>query len=406
MSWPRNLKWILLTIGLVGLMALLTLGNYRFALISPGGNDFMAHYTVWQAFFERGLNPYSDEAALYTQQRIYGRPANATEDQNRLTYPFYSIVLHGPFSLINDYPLARALYMAWLEMALIVGLWLTMRVVAWYPPFWLLVVMMLWVLLDYPQARGIILGQFAIFGFFSLALALYLLQRGHEGWAGAVLVLATIKPTLVFLAVPFLLLWTILLHRWRLALGFGITLAGAMLLSWLLLPTWLADWLHRISLYSDYTVGQSPVWLFTHVGWPTLGQTGEVLLTVMLLGLMFLAWRQSFKTTTEDYLLWALGVTLVVSDLIVSRSATTNYVLLLLPTLWLFAQLAQRRGGYVIIVGYMLLMLVGEWWLHAVTVVGNQEQPIMFLPLPLVVGCALAAARLWPGAPLRVQVAR
>jgi hypothetical protein len=406
MTRSRNLKWISLTIGLLGLLALLTLGNYRFTLISPGGNDFMAHYSVWQAFFEQGLNPYSDEAALYTQQRIYGRPAHAAEDQNRLTYPFYSIVLHGPFSLINDYPLARALYMALLEIALIVGLWLTLRVVAWRPPFWLLAVMLLWVMLDYPQARGIILGQFAIFGFFSLALALYLLQHGHDGWAGAVLVLATIKPTLVFLAVPFLLLWTVLRRRWRFALGFGVTLTAAMLLSWLLLPTWLTDWLYRISLYSDYTVGQSPVWLFTHVGWPAMGQTGEVLLTVLLLGLMLVAWWQSFKTTTTDYLLWALGVTLVVSDLIVSRSATTNYVLLLLPTLWLFAQLARWRWGYVVIVGYMLLMLIGEWWLHAITVIGNQEQPIMFLPLPLVLGCALAAVRLWPGSSLRVQVTR
>ncbi len=406
MSWLRKPKSIVTVIGVAGLIVLLTLGNYRFALVSPGGNDFMAHYSVWQAFFERGLNPYSDEAALYTQLRIYGRPASSTEDQNRLTYPFYSIVLNGPFSLIADYPLARAIYMVFLEVALILGLWLTMRVVAWRPPFWLLAVLLLWVLLDYPQARGIILGQFAIFGFLSLVTTMYLLQRGHDGWAGAVLVLSTMKPTLVFLVVPFLLLWTLLRRRWRFALGFGSTLAGSMLLSWLLLPTWLTDWLYRVSRYSEYTVGQSPVWLFTHLGWPTLGQTGEVVLTVLLLGLMLLAWWQSFKTMAEDCLLWTLGVTLVVSDLIISRSATTNYVLLLLPTLWLFAQVTRWRWGHAAIVVYMLFMLVGEWWLHAITVVGNQEQPIMFLPLPLVLGCALVVARLRPGSPLRLQVAR
>ncbi len=36
----------------------------------------------------------------------------------------------------------------------------------------------------------------------------------------------------------------------------------------LLVRIWLTDWLYRVSRYSDYTVGQSPVWLFTHLGWP------------------------------------------------------------------------------------------------------------------------------------------
>jgi hypothetical protein len=391
----RTSTWMVgMVIGL--LLVLLTLGNYRFALISPGGNDFGAHYTVWQAYLEHGLNPYSDEAALFTQQMIYGRPARPTEDQNRLTYPFYSIVLHGPFVLIRDYSLARAVYMTLLEAALLVGVWLTMRTVKWRPPFWLLAATLLWVLLDYPQARGLILGQFAIFGFFSVALTLYLLQRGHDGWAGAILVLATMKPTLVFLVVPFLVLWALLRRRWRFVIGLGVTLGGALLGSWLMLPTWLTDWLLRVDLYSAYTVGQSPVWLLTHQALPALGQMGEVLITALLVGLMFVAWWQAFRMPDEDLFYWTLGVTLVVSDLIVARSATTNYALLLLPTMWLFEQLERHRRGHRVIVGYFVLTVVGEWWLHATTVVGNQEQPIMFIPLPIVLGLALVITRTWP----------
>ncbi len=406
MTEQRTVKSILLTIGVVSLLALLTLGNYRFALISPGGNDFMAHYSVWEAYLERGLNPYSDEAALYTQQRIYGRPAKPTEDQNRLTYPFYSIALHGPFVLIRDYSLARAIYMTLLEVALLSGVWLTMFMVRWHPPFWLLVAILLWVLLDYPQARGLILGQFAILGFFSLALTLYLLQRHHDKWAGVILVLATMKPTLVFLVVPFLLLWALWRRRWRFVIGFGVTMCGALFFSWLMLPTWLADWLMRVDRYSAYTVGQSPVWLFTHQTLPALGQVGEVLLTASLVGLLFVTWWQAFRTTDEDRFYWTLGMTLVVSDLIVARSATTNYALLLLPTIWLFAQLERHRRGHLVIVSYLVLTVIGEWWLHVATVVGNQEQPIMFVPLPIVLGCALLAARLWPGRWPRAQADR
>ncbi len=400
----RKSNLFLAAIGFMGI-CLLLLGNYRFALVAPGGNDFMAHYSVWEAYLEHGLNPYSDEAALFTQQRIYGRPAKPTEDQNRLTYPFYSIVLHGPFVLISDYALARALYMTLLEAALVIGVWLTKRTVGWGPPFWLMAATLFWVLLDYPQARDIILGQFAIFGFFSLALALYLLQRQHDGWAGAILVLSTMKPTLVFLVVPFLILWAIIRRRWRFVIGFGITLGGAMLGSWLLLPTWLTDWLLRVDRYSAYTVGQSPVWLMTHQVLPAAGQAGELLLTALLMGLMLVTWWQTFRQTDEARFYWTIGITLVVSDLVVARSATTNYVLLLLPTIWLFAQLERFRWGHFIIAGYMLLTVIGEWWLHAVTVVGNQEQPIMFLPLPILLGCALMVVRVMPESSLRIQAA-
>ena len=104
-----------------------------FTRLQPGGNDFLAHYSAWEAYLKYGLNPYSDEAALVTQKAIYGRPALPGEDQNRLTYPFYSIFLHGPFVYL-DYPVARAIYMVLLQIALFVGVALTLSLVHWHPP--------------------------------------------------------------------------------------------------------------------------------------------------------------------------------------------------------------------------------------------------------------------------------
>jgi hypothetical protein len=153
------------------------------------------------------------------------------------------------------------------------------------------------------------------------------------------------------------------------------------------LPSWLGDWLYRISQYADYTVGQSPVWLLTHRGLPALGDVGEVWLVALLLGITGWAWLRTLRQRDEYLFWWTLGLTLLISNLIVARSATTNYVLLLIPTLWLFAQLDRRRArGRIVIVLYLIVSFVGLWWLHAATVVGNQEQPIMFVPLPAVLG--------------------
>ncbi|MEP7357269.1 MAG: glycosyltransferase 87 family protein [Anaerolineales bacterium] len=366
-----------------------------FTRLVPGGNDFLAHYSVWEGFFKHGLNPYSDEAALYSQQAIYGRPARAGEDQNRLTYPFYSVVIHAPFILL-DYPLARALYMTLLQAALFAGVGLMLTLLGWRPPPVVALALLAWSLLNYPEARDVILGQFALFGFFALAAALLLLARGRDAAAGALLVLATVKPTLVFLVVPFLLCWAATRGRWRFVFGFAALLLALAAFSWLALPSWLGDWLYRISAYSGYTVGQSPVWLLTHSALPVLGATGEWVISAGLLLWLLWAWWHAIRPGSEAAFHWTLGLTLVVSDLIVPRSATTNYVLLLTTTLWIFALLDQQgaRGRWLILL-FMAASVVGQWWLHFATVVGNQEQAVMFLPWPLLLGAVLWLGRGW-----------
>ena len=93
---------------------------------------------------------------------------------------------------------------------------------------------------------------------------------------------------------------------------------------------------------------------------------------------------------------WSLGITLVVSNLIVPRSATTNYVLMFVPTLWIFAVLERSfTWGKIAVWISMLVSFVGLWWLHFATVVGNQEQPIMFIPYPLILGLVLPVGRRW-----------
>jgi hypothetical protein len=168
--------------------------------------------------------------------------------------------------------------------------------------------------------------------------------------------------------------------------------------SLLVLPTWIADLLNNIRAYSSYTVGQSPVWLLTHVAAPGLGTIGEWAIVGALIGLMLWSWWLALRPghAGDGAFQWTLGLTLVVSNLIVWRSATTNYVLLLLPTLWVFAAL-DRHGqrGRLLMAAVMLVSFVGLWWLHYATVVGNQEQPVMFLPWPLALGIVLLVGASW-----------
>lgn len=391
----RTSQWLgLILILLVGVGY--TWATWRFFTeLVPGGNDFLAHYTAWDAYFHLGVSPYSDEAALYTQQAIYGRPALPGEDQNRMTYPFYSVLIHGPFIVI-DYPLARAIYMTLLQAALFLGVIITLKLFKWEPKTWIAATLLIWTLLFYPEARGVILGQFAIFGFFSLVGALYFYKRQRYILAGTILVLSTIKPTLIFLVIPYLIVHAVARRRWRFIASFVITIGVVSLVSLFADPTWISEWILRMIRYSEYTVGQSPVWLLTHIALPAMGGIGEAIIVSSLIIGMFYAWWRSILRDNDDEFYWALGITIVISNLVVPRSATTNYVMMLVPTLWIFSLLdRQLKWGKPIMVATMLISFVGLWWLHFATVVGNQEQAIMFIPYPLVLGAFLLAGRKW-----------
>jgi hypothetical protein len=381
-----------------GMMVLIALGYtwatwFYFTRVVPGGNDFLTHYGAWEAYLKQGVSPYSDAAVLHTQIAIYGRPALPTEDQNRLVYPFYSILLHGPFVWI-EYPLARALYMVLAQIALIVGAVLTIRFVNWRVSTGLLALVLVWALLDYHQARAILIGQFAIFGFGALAGMLALLRAKRDALAGALLVVTTIKPTLVVLVIPFLLLWGIARRRFYFVAGFFGTLALLMLGSLIVLPTWIGEWIARMTAYTGYTQNQNVIYLLTREAIPALGTPGEWILNGALLLALLGAWWRALRAPDDAEFFWTLGAMLIVSNFILPRVATTNYALMLVPTLGLFAALDRNsRWGRVAIVAIIFSALVGLWWLHIATVRGDWEHPIMYVPFPLALGAAWVFAR-------------
>ena len=369
-----------------------------FTRLVPGGNDFLCHYSLWQAVARYHLNPYSDEALHYTQLAIYGRAARPDEDPNILVYPFYSVLVYGPF-IVFDYAFARALFMTLLQAAVIGGVVLTLGVVGWRPPPWLTAVLTLWAVLNYHEARAVLIGQFAPLGFFALAGALWLLKQKRDGWAGLLMILPTVKPTLVYLIIPVLLLWALARRRWRFILGLGGGILALCLVSFVALPSWFGDWLHRVSGYSGYRATQGVLWQLTHIAFPALGQTGEVALAAGLVGALAWQWWRVIRGghDVDAEFLWALGATAVVSFVIDAHTATPNYVLMIIPTFQVCAMLDRRlgRGGRFWIVLVLLGMLVGHWWLHFITVIGNAEQAAVFLPWPIVLSVALVLCRRW-----------
>jgi len=350
----------------------------------PGANDFYSRWAGARAFLVDGLNPYSNEVTHRIQLGMYGHLAEEGMDQVAFAYPLYTIYLFLPLSLISSYPQAQAIWQVILEFALLMGVFVTFRIYRWQPRPWLLAVTCFWSILFYPGARSIILGQFAIVVFVFIALALWAVKEGKDISAGLCLALSTVKPQMVFLLIPLMLLWAICHRRWRVVGSFTISMAVLVLSSLLLVPTWVADFFTWMSKYPSYTAIGSPIWTLTHYFFPQLGTPVEIVISLLVLGYLLYTWRGAVDGSWLEFD-WVVAVTLVVTNLIALRTATTNYVVLLMPIFIVFKTLDKRfqRRGAILITLVELLLLVGFWLLFAITVAGDYEHPIMYLPLPI-----------------------
>ncbi|RMF47865.1 MAG: DUF2029 domain-containing protein [Anaerolineae bacterium] len=395
----QDALYLLLALVSLALIGALGWMNYRFAMQSPGGNDFLVHWEGTRALLFDGISPYSDEVALRIQQRAYGRPAQAGEHELRVAYPLYSALVFAPFALIGEYTLARAVWMTALELALILLAVLCIRLTRWRPVPWLLGVYLLFALTWYHAVRPLINGNAVVWIALFLTGAVLALRTGQQEAAGLLLSLATIKPHLALLPVLFMLLWAAGHRRWRFVIWFFGTLIFLVALGMLFLPDWPLQNLREILRYTSYnppTTMQAALqeWLpgvGRQLGWILSGSLGILLLV---------EWARDWKKPFR-YFLWTFCLTLVIGQWIGITTDPGNFILLFLPLTLVLAEFERRYGRsarWWSLVS-MLILLVGLWWIFLATLTQVNGQPqqstVMFLPLPLYLFWGLYWVRWW-----------
>lgn len=376
----------------------------------PGHNDFLSRWEGARSFWQDGLNPYGEAASLNIQYAIFGRPALPGEDPGYFAYPFYTVLLLFPL-VHTDYAWAAAVWMVTLEAGLIAALFLLLSLFQWRPAPLLLGALTLWTLLWYFPARGLILGQPGLLVYALEVVTIWALAKKRDALAGVALALSTIKPQMGYLIVPFLLLWTLREKRRLFIVGFVVAFGLLMGASFLLLPSWMSDWLAQLGLYPSYTALGSPVWILAHLITPGMNPaTGELLgdatagrfLDLMLTGLCYLlmlwTWYSVLIQRKHERWLWAIVMTLTITHLVAPRTATPHYVVFIIPLMFYLRWLTQpkiRRGT-----SYALAILAGLLvlqWLHfTLTVTAKFEHPAVYLPTPFVMfGLVWFTRKMW-----------
>ncbi len=352
--------WLL---GLVGLAAVAIL---MVAVVAPhlgrallgarlGIGDFQAYWSA-SRLLSTAQN-FADPDLLLAIEREH---TGWTRDYAMVTWnPPWLLVLLLPYALL-PFPEAAGLWLLTNVTLIFVASVMVWKVVegpwrGWVAPILTLVFA--------PALVGLSVGQVVSLVYFGLAGFLFFERRDRPLWAGACLALTLVKPHLVYVTLPVILLELAYQRRWRVWAG----LAGALALSFvafLLRPTLLAD-------YAGLTSGAHLLAWQT----PTLGGFLELvfgwrwskLMGLVVLPLALIAWWQ--RRGRLDVLATA-NVTLILSVPTAPFGWGYDALVLVLPILQVFAwvfdgRLERRESAAVValiaaadIVSYRLRLVV------------------------------------------------
>lgn len=227
-------KWM----KILGIVAAIFIINYFVASTLWGGQDFFVNWESARMLFFKGINPYSQNGTniLIDSSKVWHVIPNDTN--NNFLNPLFSIFLFFPFSLFQNFYIARALWLITNEVLLALSCRLVLRIVGFK---------------DDQQVSGKILFYFFCFFYSVIALLqgseyifLFIVFLGALRWiqekkflvTGVLLAILTFKIQAVI--IPLLILFVYLSYEkgWSAFVWFFISLVVLGVASILLVPDW------------------------------------------------------------------------------------------------------------------------------------------------------------------------
>lgn len=323
------------------------------AILWPFGVDLYPRWVGGRALL-RGENPYGPGTEAETHLAVYGRPRRPEEPRFGFYYPAYVVALVGPLLPLPLEAAARVWGAVNLAVLLTLGLVIAWRVSPRPPPvtfgLGLLSLSLFW-----PGVLNATVGQYGLVTVGLGALGWGLLRSNRDIPAGAVLALATIKPSVSFLPIGLVLGWAAARRRFGVLAGFGVCLAGLVVATSIPAGWWVADFILGLPGY-QVDVGSA------FVTWkPADGLTLPAALGLLGSGwLLVRSVREVLRT--DDIPGVGLSGALVLNLLLTPHVGIFDLVGLLIPLGWLLGRWAGSALAFTLWLGlvwFPLLLGIG-----------------------------------------------
>ena len=381
---PANYLWIGALVLVLAVLGGLGYANFRYVEQNPGGNDFLVHWMGTKNLINNGVSPYSDETALLVQNAVYGRPARAGEQEFRMAYPLYSIIVFLPFALSKDFIISRAAWMTLLEVSLVLMAFLSLLLVRWKPGLGILALFYLFSMIWYHATRPLVNGNAVILVALLLVSSLLAIRYKADELAGVLLAFSTIKPQIVILVLVYILIWAIGKWRWKLISWFFVSLVVLSASAALLVPDWILQNIREVLRYPEFNPLGSPgaaigVWV------PWLGKRIGYAISALVGITLFVEWIIHRKADFKAFL-WTVCLTLVLSQWSGIHTDPGNFIIVF-PAIPLVMSGIQDRwhaaGNWVNLI-LILFFSFGIWGIFLGTLTPGElpvQSPVMFFPL-------------------------
>ncbi|MCB8976671.1 MAG: DUF2029 domain-containing protein [Ardenticatenaceae bacterium] len=341
---------VIIALLLLVVFALLTWGMYVM-LTGPArynNRDFMSLYAGGKAILS-GLDPY--DPAVWSPLRA--ELGSTWMPDDRAPFPLWTLLLALPFAAL-DLGWAAA---AWLAFSLcVLGGGLFLLINAYYPKPLPVAEFALVALFTFTYRAVLVSmnnGQITFLLFFLLALFLWLVKKERPFLAGIVLSFVVLKPNAFVLFIPAFGLWLLWQKRWQIIAGAAAGGLAMLLISWLVLPGWLFEWLN-VTGKTEVTAITPTVWGLAYEIWPewwaVLGLVFVVVITAVLGLIIF---RNKSLAETE-----VLPLALIASLLVTPYAWVYEHLLLLIPSILIFLGI-NKRG--LAATAWLLLVVALPW---------------------------------------------
>ena len=364
LPWQKKL---LTTILFVIFLVLLTFGNYNFAINQPGGTDFLFRWKPTQLILLEGFDsPYDPDALKQVRTLFRGENINENEEiGGRFLYPYYVMAILAPFALIQDYSVARALWMTFIEVAHISILLLTFVILNYKQKKSTFFLLILFSLTCSYFVQGLIDGNPASIVALFITLSIFFASKQKDGLAGIFLALSTMKPQLAFLFFILMWLWAFSNRRWKIIISSSISLGALIGGSFLLLPSWFEEFLKGIFLYPSVSNPNTPKKLI-QVWFPIAAQWIAPIISLASVIILAWAWRGTWKKRFA-YFFWASCLTFAILPLTGLVTAKSAFISMLPAFILLIATISDHWRKTVLLNLLILIVLVLSWTFFALS---------------------------------------
>ena len=371
-------------IGLALLLGSLAWLNIQIVSSRPdAGELFVAPWTGARAFLD-GENPYLERVAKRAQVSVYGRHAQTGEYPYYVDIPLYKLFFYIPFALIDDFEWALSLWMSVAEFALFgVGL-LSIELSGWKPSAFNTVLFYLTLFCSFYGFYPVLGGSEVVFTALLLLLILFAIREEQDELLGVLLVFGTFnlaKGGLLFLL---LLIWALIARRSRAISVMVMSLVTLLVISFLLLPSWILTYWNALSLNWEAGYGL----LFNdllQIWFPAFGDLIAQVLRWALVMVVVLEWF-SARRGNFPHLLWFASLSICVVPFLNIYISPYFYSVLFLP-FPLLSKISEERWGKVVrwVTGFSLILILSAWLLYGGTRYALQTLTFLY-PVFLLLG--------------------